>query len=1179
MNKLFFKLLLWSIISLVASFQVSASHIIGSDISYKCTSTPGIFEITLVLYRNCDAASLCSNTCGGTCVQGIRVQGADPGCEGTTFFSPNLDLVSVRDVNINLRCPTSKNTCNNMNCVSPGTYTPGVERYEFKGFVNIGPTSGIPANCCNVRFSWDLCCRNGQIATGSANQQFYMEAVVNRCLSVSPCNSSPELSNDPFAVMCGGENFVFNNGAIDPDYDSLTFAFTPCLQGANQPVSYILPWAYDKPMPWSGAPDAEFPGGIHCDPETGDITFTPGGAPVANWYGVMAIAVKQWKTINGVPTVIGTTRRDMQMVLLANCQPNNIPRFVTNPPEGSNPNAPKYKWETHAGEQLCFTVTAKDTDLAPPTLSDTTFLSWNAALANLGATFKPTYTNRSVNGPREDVYQFCWTPDSDKISTYPYYFTITAKDSRCPNPGSITRAFSVKVKAPADFSITKQNTGCGNWKVGYVKASASDSIFSTTIYLGKVADDFTFANGKDSFVNIQTTPAFKKLVPGKYLIMITGDAGYKTITKYDTLLVDTPLSVSVADTTICSSAAVQLQAIAQGGSKPLMYRWYNSIKDTLSPPLNTPFNLSTFTPPVLSASHWYTVQVRDVLDCKAYDSTFIKVGVGVKTIIANRVSCFGKADGSIRVLMNDTIYPYQYKMETNAYQASNLFTGLAAGTYTVSVTDTAGCVNTYSVTVPQPVQLHDTLTTVTPITCYGINNAKFQTTAKGGTTPYKYSIDSVTFGASGIFSNLAPGMYTIYITDSSNCLASVTREVTSVDSLRIVPVVTSPSCYAGSNGNILFSVTGGTKPYLFKYGSAAYVTDSVYRNRPAGKYGYSILDAKQCLKSDSVVVSQPAQLLASGTVVDVNCFGGNDGSVVLTASGGTGPYKYRQGTGAYVSTSLFSGLSKGTYSYAIMDSLLCTATISKTIEQPAVVKGSVAITHPISCFGRADASVEVTATGGRGPLLYAIHGDVYTSSNVFNQLNSGTYKFAVKDSTGCKDSSLSIVLADPPQIVVSAISGSTTVALGDTQTYRVNTQAGVSYMWAVQNGTIVGNNNAPLVNVKWPSLGTGEVQVVLYTDSACSDSSTLAVNIGSTAVREVIGNSSGIKMYPNPVSHTLHITIEKLSEGNRVQLFDINGRLVYDEAAAAQQSINMEGLTSGMYLLRVGDWQQKVVKE
>jgi hypothetical protein len=105
-------------------------------------STPGIYEVTLVIYRRCDdptvlhAADLCGSF---ACTVPITVRGTDPSCNGTVFLTTSLALVSVRDVDVNTAlCPTSKNTCTNLGTVAPGTYTPSVERYEFKGLINLG---------------------------------------------------------------------------------------------------------------------------------------------------------------------------------------------------------------------------------------------------------------------------------------------------------------------------------------------------------------------------------------------------------------------------------------------------------------------------------------------------------------------------------------------------------------------------------------------------------------------------------------------------------------------------------------------------------------------------------------------------------------------------------------------------------------------------------------------------------------------------------------------------------------------------------------------------------------------------------------------------------------------------------------------------------------------------------
>ncbi|MEI6508821.1 MAG: hypothetical protein WCO54_10075, partial [Bacteroidota bacterium] len=346
--------------------KASASHMVGSDISYQCTGTPGVWHIKLAIYRDCQGIPLgtCTGGCGSSCSPygAMTITGADPSCNGTSFGTFMPYLTSVTDVNPNPNCPSAKSICTNMGCVTPGTYTPGVEKYVFEGDIDLRNSAGIPASCCMIRIAWTECCRNSAITTGAAGNNFYIEAVINRCASMNPCNSSPDLSNDPFAVLCGGQAFVFNNGAVDPDHDSLTYAFAPGLQAAGQSVTYNAPFAWDAPMPYTGAKNGPFPTGINCDPITGDIMFTPANGSGSSIVGVMAVEIKQWGyDANGNPVLLGITRRDIQMWLIT-CPPNNPPRIMTNP---SNGNQPKTYWEICAGNTLCFDVIAKDTDYYP----------------------------------------------------------------------------------------------------------------------------------------------------------------------------------------------------------------------------------------------------------------------------------------------------------------------------------------------------------------------------------------------------------------------------------------------------------------------------------------------------------------------------------------------------------------------------------------------------------------------------------------------------------------------------------------------------------------------------------------------------------------------------------------------------------------------------------------------
>jgi hypothetical protein len=602
--------------------EAQADHVLGSEITYKCTSTPGIYEITFIFYRDCSGIPVCPQGCGNACSRTLQILGADAACATTTFGSVSLTLQSVRDVNVNPQCPSTKSICDNMGCVTPGTYTPAAERYEFKGFANVGVTSGIPASCCNIRLVYSECCRSGQIATGATWQNFYIDATINRCLSISPCNSSPEFNEDPGLFTCSGNPAIFSSGATDPDLDSLSYTFTPALQGFGSSVTYDPPYAYDKPLPWTGNANDPFPGGIHCDPLTGDIMFTPPTAFGAGFYGIVAVAVTQWKKINGVPTIIGVTRRDQMITILGSCIPNKEPVLKTDPAAPGN--IAKTSWEICAGQQLCFTVIAQDSDSAPA-LSDTTYLNWDNHLQNMGATFLPTYNIADrhkpapLGGPREDSYQFCWTPDPSHVSSLPYYFTITGKDNRCPNIGKTNRTFSVKVIGTADIDITKTGDSCGKWLLGYTNHNPLQNLAGTW-EIANDSGDYTFAHGSYTRqAGASATPVYftKK---GKYLVKLHIAQQQNEALCGDTTLTDT---LDVTSVTSLNGSYTQTNASCYGlhdgeisitasaGSPPYLYRISGHLYNNA---VNTFGNLGANT---------YTAWVRDMMGCESVDTVKI----------------------------------------------------------------------------------------------------------------------------------------------------------------------------------------------------------------------------------------------------------------------------------------------------------------------------------------------------------------------------------------------------------------------------------------------------------------------------------------------------------------------------------------------------------------------------
>jgi hypothetical protein len=441
----------------VLTFKFSnASHIVGGELSYQCVgSTPGIYIVEYKWYRDCQGIPMCG--CGATgpvdatCSINLDVVAADGNCAGQTFAQQKLTIVpnsSAYDV-IQL-CAMSTTICSNCGTRTPGSFTPGMEIFTFRGTVNLNTLIADPT-CCKFNIGFSDCCRNAAITTflNPGGLSFYSGGTLNKCMA--PCNSAPAFTNDPVAITCAGQEFTYNLGAIDPDGDSLSYAFGQSLTGAGVSVPYAPPYTANIPFPVRGVNTPPNPTvnvcdpllpvmGFCIDPITGDIRFYPNGALVAN----LVIEVKQWKYINGVPTLAGITRRDVQFYSIT-CAANNPPLIKIYDPTSGLPITAN-KFTTKANTELCLIIAAADGTKA----WDTTDLKWNNPniMTSTGATFKPLYNvaQRNVQGPKRDSFLFCWTPPADKVRSLPYYFVVNAKDRMCPLPARTSKSFAITVQ-------------------------------------------------------------------------------------------------------------------------------------------------------------------------------------------------------------------------------------------------------------------------------------------------------------------------------------------------------------------------------------------------------------------------------------------------------------------------------------------------------------------------------------------------------------------------------------------------------------------------------------------------------------------------------------------------------------------------------------------------------------
>jgi gliding motility-associated-like protein len=404
----------------------------------------------------------------------------------------------------------------------------------------------------------------------------------------------------------------------------------------------------------------------------------------------------------------------------------------------------------------------------------------------------------------------------------------------------------------------------------------------------------------------------------------------------------------------------------------------------------------------------YSVTVTDVNGCKGVATqTITQPAVLVSAITAQtNVSCFGGNNGSVTVAGAGGTTAYQYSLNGGPNQASGTFSGLIAGSYTITITDAHGCTVNQAVTITQPLAALAVTTTQTNILCFGTLSGAINLTPTGGTTPYTFSWSN---GATTEdLSSIPAGTYTVVVTDANGSTGGCTATTTVTITQPAAPLTLSSTqvnvlCFGGSTGSINLTPAGGTAPYTFSWSNGATTED--LSGLAAGTYTVNVHDANglagSCAATATITITQPAApLTVTSTKVNVLCFGGSTGSIDLTPAGGTPAYTYAWSNGA--TTQDLSGLAAGTYTVVVTDANGstggCTATTTVTITQPAAALTVSTTQTNVLCFGASTGAINLTPAGGTAPYTYSWSNGATTED--LSSIPAGTYTVVVTDANG-----------------------------------------------------------------------------------------------------------------------------------------------------------------------------------
>ena len=535
-------------------------------------------------------------------------------------------------------------------------------------------------------------------------------------------------------------------------------------------------------------------------------------------------------------------------------------------------------------------------------------------------------------------------------------------------------------------------------------------------------------NGSDN----TATLVVLNLPAGNYTVEITQTSAPFCTESSNSVTITSPSSavsvaLNVSAPVTCDDDGGALTAIGSGGTTPYEYELVNNTTGTTIQAFGSNNSFEN-----LSSGN-YTVTIRDPNGCTSTASQTLTLPTPISASIsasATTLLCAGDTTSSISatsVTGGQGSYQYILTFDDGTVlgpQVSDIFNNIGAGTYSITVIDGYSCdFTTPTVTVTEPSPVVASLIQLNAPTC--LTDGGLQLSASGGTPPYQYSVDGITyigsFNTSVTITPVAVGSYQYYVRDANGCEATVSNQVTidPVVPLAINQDITNAviNCTGDATAVIVAQATGGLGNYMYELlDSPSAITalqgpqsSGTFSDYPAGTYYVRVVSG-DCVETSGPVsiVDPPLLVIDSQSFTNVSCLGQDDGTITVEASGGTGIIKYAitPNLDQFDTVNTFTDLSPGTYEVIVQDENGCYIDLTFDIIEPAPISASAITAMTETCEGDSDGFIEVQITGGTPPYFTSLNTqddsnfvqDQYTFSNL---AGGTTYVIFVRDSGGC----------------------------------------------------------------------------------------------------------------------------------------------------------------------------------
>jgi large repetitive protein len=707
---------------------------------------------------------------------------------------------------------------------------------------------------------------------------------------------------------------------------------------------------------------------------------------------------------------------------------------------------------------------------------------------------------------------------------------------------TLTRTFTVN--SPIPLSISTDEASCHGAANGTATVTTTGNAPYSYRWFGPLGNLIRNTSSTSS-----PQDQANNLAAGSYLVAIANADGCLDTLSF--VIQEPPpfslFSSSVTDVACGGQATGVVSLQANGGTPPYQYRRGGG-------PLQSN---NTFTN---LAAGSYVFTVVDANGCET--TTQVAVAENDPLLLqvdaTTDILCAGDSTGAIETSAAGGIPGYQFTVSGFPSLPANAggdFSGLAAGSYFIVVTDWLGCQDSMAVTLSEPAPLSAPVISQANVDCAGNSTGRFTVAGNGGVAPYQYAFAGGPLQNDSSWSGLSAGAYALLVQDANGCQTPSTVSITEplplqaqVDSLQGV------DCYGNATGVAFLGASGGSAPFEYALVGSSFDSLPAIDSLSAGSYLFVVRDDSSCLDTVGASITEPDSLAAAVTNrVDVDCLGSNTGELSVAGSGGTMPYEYAINNGPFGASANFDSLFANFFTLYVRDANGCLASVDTLIATPTGLSAGIVAQIDVACHGDSTGSLLLDAQGGTGPYRYTYDLSTFTSNPFFDSLYAHTDTITLFDANDCIVP-IPYSITQPDPLSASIAEQADVACHGDSSGFvRLSVGGGVAPYQFVLDGSAIFTDT--LVD----GLTAGPHVITVIDDSAC----TFEVNV---AISE-----------PQPLSAQVveQKNIDCFGRSNGAVALQANGgvpsyQFALDTAAFDTLS-RFDSLPAGPYLITVQD--------